>query len=127
MARILVIDDEALLRRTLRTMLERAGHSVAEAEDGREGLKLFLAEPFDLVLTDIVMPNSEGVETIGDMRRRDASVPIIAISGGGSAGGELFLRLATQLGATRTLAKPIRQADLIKAVNDCLADAASQS
>jgi len=120
MSRILVVDDEAMLRRTLRAMLEKAGHTVAEAEDGREGLELFSAQPFDLVLTDIIMPNREGVETIGDIRRLNPKVPIIAMSGGGSAGGDLFLNLASQLGATRTLAKPIRQSDLIEAVNACL-------
>lgn len=121
MALILVIDDEPLMRRTLRTALERAGHQVDEAQDGGEGLKKFSASRPDLVLTDIVMPDREGVETIGQLRRLDADVPIIAMSGGGSLGGDLFLRLASELGATRTFTKPIRNADLLNLVDACLA------
>ena len=119
MARILVIDDEQMLRRTLRALLERAGHAVVEAEDGVEGMAQFKAQRPDLVLTDIIMPNREGVETIGEMRRQAPELPIIAMSGGGSRGGDLFLTLAERLGAT--LAKPIRQAELLAAVDRCLA------
>lgn len=121
MALVLVIDDEPLMRRTLRTALERAGHRVEEAQNGKEGLEKFSADTPDLVLTDIVMPDREGVETIGDIRRLNAKVPIIAMSGGGSVGGTLFLRLAEEFGATRTMAKPIRNADLLKLVDECLA------
>jgi DNA-binding response OmpR family regulator len=120
MARILVIDDEQMLRRTLRLILERAGHVVYEAEDGNQGLSQFEQERPDLVLTDIIMPNREGAETIGEMRRQAPDLPIIAMSGGGSRGGELFLSLASKLGASATLQKPIRQADLIAAVDACL-------
>lgn len=121
MALVLVIDDEPLMRRTLRTALERAGHRVEEAENGNEGLKKFSALRPDLILTDIVMPDREGVETIGDLRRLDPKVPIIAMSGGGSIGGTLFLRLAEELGAIATVAKPIRNTDLLKVVDECLA------
>lgn len=120
MAHILVIEDEEMLRRTLRTLLERAGHSVVEAEDGQQGMTLFKTMRPDLVLTDIIMPNREGVETIGEMRREAPDLPIIAMSGGGSRGGDLFLTLAERLGATATLAKPIRQAELLAAVDRCL-------
>jgi CheY-like chemotaxis protein len=120
MASILVVDDEPALRRTLRSILEKAGHSVAEAGDGSEALVSFAADKPDLVLTDIIMPNREGVEMIGEMRRRDANLPIIAMSGGGTAGGDLFLTLARHVGATRTLEKPIRQSDLLEAVDACL-------
>lgn len=120
MARILVIDDEQMLRRTLRLILERAGHVVYEAEDGNQGLAQFQQERPDLVLTDIIMPNREGAETIGEMRRQAPDLPIIAMSGGGSRGGELFLSLAQKLGASATLQKPIRQADLIAAIDACL-------
>jgi len=120
MARVLVVDDEPLLRRTLRTALERAGYQVEEAHDGNDALRKFSEQRPDLVLTDIVMPDREGVETIAELRRRDPAVPIIAMSGGGSVGGEMFLQLAEQLGATATLAKPIRNADLLKQVEVCL-------
>lgn len=120
MAHILLIEDEQMLRRTLRSMLERAGHSVAEAEDGNEGLAQFKVARPDLVLTDIIMPNREGVETITEIRRQAPDLPIIAMSGGGSRGGELFLTLAEGLGASATLSKPIRQAELLAAVAGCL-------
>ena len=120
MAVILVIDDEQMLRRTLRVILERAGHTVVEAEDGDRGLAAFKAERPHLVLTDIIMPNREGAETIGEMRRLAPDLPIIAMSGGGSRGGELFLTLAKRLGASATLSKPIRQAELVAAVEACL-------
>lgn len=120
MAVILVVDDEALLRRTLKAALTKAGHEVHEAEDGNKAMQVFKAVNPDLVLIDIIMPDREGVETIGELRRSNAEVPIIAMSGGGSVGGTLFLDLATQLGATRTVNKPIRNADLLTLVNDCL-------
>jgi DNA-binding response OmpR family regulator len=119
-ANILLVDDEPMLRRTFRAILEQAGHVVAEAEDGARAIASFVANKPDLVITDIIMPNREGVEFIGELRRQDREVPIIAISGGGSTGGELFLTLATHLGATRTLHKPIRQAALLEAVAACL-------
>ena len=120
MALILVVDDEPLMRRTLRTALEKAGYVVEEAQDGNEALRKFSDLQPDLVLTDIVMPDREGVETIGQHRRLNGSIPIIAMSGGGSVGGTLFLELAQQLGATRTLSKPIRNADLVRLVEECL-------
>jgi DNA-binding response OmpR family regulator len=124
MALILVIDDEQMLRRTLRALLERAGHTVVEAEDGNQGLAQFDVQTPDLVLTDIIMPNREGVETIGEIRQRAPDTPIIAMSGGGSRGGDLFLTLAKRLGASATLTKPIRQAELIAAVDAALRPAA---
>jgi DNA-binding response OmpR family regulator len=120
MARILLVDDEPMLRRTLRAILEKAGHVVAEAGDGDVALAMFSEDKPDLVITDIVMPNREGVETIRELRALDANVPIIAISGGGNTGGDLFLTLASHLGANQTLTKPIRQATLLETVNDCL-------
>ena len=123
MALVLVVDDEPLMRRTVRTALEKAGHEVEEAQDGNEGLRKFSELKPDLVVTDIVMPDREGVETIGQMRRLAPDMPIIAMSGGGSVGGTLFLELAEQLGATRTVAKPIRNADLLRLVDECLGGA----
>jgi len=121
MARILLVDDEPMLRRTLRTILEKAGHEVTEAGDGDQALLMFEEDKPDMVITDIVMPNREGVETIREMRRLDTRLPIIAMSGGGNTGGDLFLRLASLLGANHTLSKPIRQAVLLEAVDACLA------
>ena len=120
MAYILLVDDEPMLRRVFRTVLERAGHEVEEAESGSKAIVLFSARRPDLVLTDIVMPDKEGVELIRELRAQDAQVPIIAMSGGGSRGGDLFLTLAMHLGATQTLQKPIRQPALLEAVQACL-------
>jgi CheY-like chemotaxis protein len=120
MALILVVDDEPLVRRTLRSVLERAGHVVEEAQDGNEALQKFGAARPDLILIDIIMPDREGAETIADIRRADAHVPIVAMSGGGVVGDKLFLDLATQLGATRTVSKPVRNADLLALVDGCL-------
>ena len=120
MARVLVVDDEPLVRRTLKLMLERAGHQVEEAEDGDQAWEVFSAARPDLVLIDIIMPNREGVETIAELRQLDRDVPIIAMSGGGQVDGGLFLDLAKKLGASRTLRKPMRSAQLLAAVDECL-------
>ena len=120
MAFILLVDDEPLLRRTMRLPLERAGHRVHEAEDGDACLRSFRQSRPDLVLLDIVMPNREGLETIVALRGLDVRVPIIAISGAGSDGAGLFLDLAGQLGATRRLAKPFGAAELMAVVEECL-------
>jgi CheY-like chemotaxis protein len=110
-----------MVRRTLKLMLERAGHEVEEAEDGDQGLAKFCARRPDLVLIDIIMPNREGVETIAELRRVDPQTPIVAMSGGGQVDGGLFLDLATKLGATRTLKKPIRSAQLLAVLEECVA------
>ncbi|MDP6787514.1 MAG: response regulator [Rhodospirillales bacterium] len=120
MARILVIDDEELVRFTLRKYLVSAGHSVVEAKDGLEGLALQKSDPCDLVITDIIMPEKEGLETILALRQDDPDLPIIAISGGGRDGYTDYLEVARPFGANRSLAKPFTQDDLLGAVEDCL-------
>ena len=121
MARILIIDDEDELRSMLRRMLEQAGHQVTEAVDGAEGIKLYEQDRPDLIITDIIMPEKEGVETIIALRRADPDLPIIAISGGGRLEATDFLTMAKKLGARRTLSKPFRRDQLLEAVGDCLA------
>jgi CheY-like chemotaxis protein len=116
MASVLVIDDDAALRRTLRRVLERAGHQVLEAPEGRTGLKVYLERKPDLVITDIIMPEQEGIETIMELRRVAPTVPIIAISGSGPVGKVDFLHMAEQIGANVVLRKPIRAEDLTAAV-----------
>jgi DNA-binding response OmpR family regulator len=113
MADILVIDDEDALRRLLARILTTAGHTVRQARDGREGLIQFRNRRPDLVITDIVMPDQEGIETIIELRRDAPDVPILAISGGG---GGVYLRLAEGVGATEALAKPFSADDLLAAV-----------
>lgn len=121
MARILIIDDEDELRSMLRRMLEQAGHEVTEAVNGAEGIELYERDRPDLIITDIIMPEKEGVETIIALRRADPNLPIIAISGGGRLEATDFLTMARKLGARRTLAKPFRRDQLLEAVDECLA------
>jgi CheY-like chemotaxis protein len=118
MARILIIDDDADLRTTLREILEQAGYEVVEVSDGREGLQRYLGASVDLVITDLLMPEQEGVETIRDLRQINPQVRIIAMSGGGQTGRMNFLQVATVLGAQRTLHKPFNRQTLLEAVRD---------
>ena len=114
MAKILVIDDELPVRRAICLMLERGGYEVLEANDGIEGTALVRAQQPDLVITDIMMPNKEGLETIRDLRRDAPEMPILVMSG--NSGSALYLQIATLLGAHSSLAKPFRSAELLAAV-----------
>jgi CheY-like chemotaxis protein len=121
MACIVIIDDEDDLRRSMRDALEKDGHEVFEARNGREGLKLLEQHAADLVVTDIMMPETDGIETIIALRRKNAAIRIIAISGGGRIGHTDFLALAQKFGATHLLAKPFRRQQLLDAVRAGLA------
>jgi CheY-like chemotaxis protein len=120
MARILIVDDEEDVRRTLRAMLEHAGFSVIEAADGVAGVAAFLAKRPDLVIVDVIMPRQTGIEAIQHIRAAAPATPVIAMSGGGRAADMRFLRVAGELGATAELAKPIRRAELLQAISACL-------
>jgi DNA-binding response OmpR family regulator len=113
MADILVIDDEEALRRLVARVLRAEGHTVREAANGREGLRLFREARPALLITDIIMPGQEGIETIIELRREAPEFPILAISGGGEG---MYLKLAASLGATETLAKPFGADELLAAV-----------
>lgn len=121
---ILVIDDEELIRLQVCTALKQEGYVVHQAANGNEGLTSIALSVPDLVITDILMPDKEGIETILDLRRHYPSIRIIAISGGGRTGNKDFLRTAKHLGADRTLAKPFGLGELLKVVREVLADAA---
>lgn len=114
--RVLVIDDDAPLRKAIRRMLESAGHEVVEAADGRAGLEAFRAHAPDTVVTDIFMPQQEGIGTIRGIRALSPQVHIVAISGGDRTGNADVLRMAKLLGATATLAKPFQRQELIACV-----------
>ena len=103
-ARILVVDDESSVRKFLRAVLEKAGHRVDEASDGALALRYLAKSKVDLVITDLVMPEKEGIEMIQVLRREHPSVPVIAISG---AGGGAYLHIARALGAAAVLSKPL--------------------
>jgi len=122
MATILVIDDEAPVRATMRRVLERHGYEVAEAPNGREALKAVGTTGCDLVITDINMPEMDGIEVIMALSERRPGLPIIAISGGGRLPKDLLLTSADMLGAVTTLAKPFDIPDLIGAVERALAE-----
>lgn len=122
MARILVIEDDHHTRALLRQALELAGYTVLEAADGREGLRRQRASPAHLVITDIFMPEQEGLETIMALRRESPDVKIIAISGGGRLGRLDFLDVAARLGAQRTFYKPFDYQELLATVRELLQD-----
>jgi DNA-binding NtrC family response regulator len=117
---ILIIDDEEQIRSVLRLTLEKVGYKVLEAPDGGKGIKLCRLNPVHLVLTDIFMPNKEGIETIIELKRDFPEVKIFAMSGGGSVGPETFLKISSQLGVLRTFTKPIDRKALIRAIEDHL-------
>jgi CheY-like chemotaxis protein len=127
MARILLIDDDELLRDTLLQMLELDGHQITEAADGAEGLRLFQARAgkgsgFDAVITDVLMPGIDGARVIVELRRTHPEIPIIAISGGRRVLSPQFnLETATLAGATCQLAKPFSRHDLQSALTQALA------
>lgn len=118
MPRILVVDDEEQIRRILRTTLERAGHQVDTAADGNEAVAAYDPARHDLVITDIVMPEKEGIATIQELHRANPEVKIIAISGGGRISPEEYLDWARRFGVHRTFTKPIDRDDLLSTVAD---------
>lgn len=122
MARILVIDDEELVRFTVRHALENAGYEVIEATDGAEAMTRLADGGVDLVITDVLMPNKEGIETIRDLRKQADPPRIIAISGGGRTDNVDFLELARKLGADDVLAKPFTARKLTETVAQVLGD-----
>lgn len=114
---VCVIDDDEHVRTTLAEILRRSGYGVVLACDGDMGLEVVERTAVDIVVTDIVMPNREGIETIREIRRRFPHVRVLAISGGGSKSSSTdFLELAYALGADDVLAKPFRMAELLHKV-----------
>jgi len=120
MARILIIDDESQIRSMLRLMLERAGYEVAEAPDGIDGIRQYRENPADLIITDLIMPNKDGIGMIIELKKEFPEVKIIAMSGGGVNRPEGYLDGAKKLGATRTLTKPIDRDEMLSAVKETL-------
>jgi CheY-like chemotaxis protein len=114
---ILIVDDEAAVRHVLKRKLEQCGYDVCEAADGNEAIRALEAEPFDLVITDIIMPEKDGIETICFLRAKQPQVKVIAIS---APSNQLFLESAEGLGAERIFTKPLKLADLAQAVGQLL-------
>ncbi len=121
MARILVIDDDEALRQSIRRILEREGHVVEEAEDGRAGTRIVREASPDLVITDLIMPGQEGIETIIQLREEFPELKILAVSGGLSLDPEGPLKDAEALGADASLSKPFGVEEFLEVVRGLLA------
>ena len=126
--RILLVDDDPAVRDSVALVLESAGFVVDQAEQGATALRLLRAQAPDLVITDILMPQKEGIETIREIRLVLPNTPIIAISGSAESGAN-YLKMAQSLGATAIMAKPFDPEAMLKLVSDlldCGADTAPQ-
>ena len=118
---ILVIDDDQTICQLFKVILVNAGYDVTTAKDGKHGTRLFRQNEYDLVITDIVMPEKEGLETIREIRQiAGKGYPIIAISGGGQLDADHYLKTAKLMGADRTLGKPIDNTELLEVVQELL-------
>ena len=113
---ILVIEDESSIRKALNILLTRKGYTVIEANHGREGLSILEDFGVDLVITDIFMPNMDGLEVIRSIRKKNKDLKVIAISGGGQMHLTESLRWAEAFGADKTLNKPIKHTELLENV-----------
>jgi len=120
MARILVVDDDQVLRRALRVVLEAAGYDVMEAADGDAALRLYGEQGADLVLVDLSIPERDGLEVIRTLRTAIPRPQIVAMSGGGRIGHIEVLRAAAAFGAARTLRKPFESRDLLATFRELL-------
>ncbi len=118
MARILVVDDDEQVRKLYRSVLERAEHEVIEAANGDEGIRCYRKTKVDVVITDLIMPDKEGLEMIRELTLADADVKIIAISGGGRITPDSYLKVAKSLGARHIFTKPVSYKQLIGAISD---------
>lgn len=120
MPRILIIDDEVQIRKMLQQMLEREGFEIMTAPNGREGMKAYRENPTDLVITDLIMPEKEGIEIIFELKREFPEVKIIAMSGGGRTDPHGYLKIAEKAGALRSFSKPLEREVLLKGIREIL-------
>lgn len=118
--KILIIDDEVDILFMLRKMMERAGFIVTLASNGREGMERFYEDPPDMVITDIIMPEKEGLEIIREMKKKQPALKVIAISGGGRISADSYLETASYFGANRIFQKPFTQSEIISAAKTLL-------
>ena len=121
MSSILIVDDDEAVLDVLSEMLTLAGHEVTIAHNGKDAVRWVIDGEFDLVITDLIMPEKEGIETITEIRRQSSDTPIIAISGGGRVGPNDYLETAKFIGADATLAKPFARQELLSTVDSLLA------
>lgn len=116
MTRILVIEDEDMVRKTIKRILEKAGYEVDEATNGKLGLERQEANPAEIIITDIIMPEMDGVETTINLRKRFPDTKIVAVSGGGRMHNMSFLEYAKQMGADVVIQKPFTREELLGAI-----------
>jgi CheY-like chemotaxis protein len=121
MASILLVDDDEQLRTMISAVLRRAGYEVQAACDGSEAITLYRRNPADLIITDLIMPEKEGLEMIRELRKEYPQARIIAMSGGGRKGAVNCLDVARAFGAQRVLDKPFSHQEILDAVRDVLA------
>jgi DNA-binding NtrC family response regulator len=124
MSTILVVDDDLQVRKMLCMTLEREGFSVCEAEDGEAAIAIYKNEHIDLVITDIVMPEKEGIGLIMELKNHDPGALIIAISGGGRLEAGTYLKWAERLGVKHTFTKPVERREMLDSVVTLLANSA---
>jgi len=122
MKTILIIDDNEAICETLGIFFKQEGFNVLTAGDGNKGLALLNDNPVDLVITDMIMPEKDGIETLLELKRLSSKIPIIAISGGGKLPPEVYLKTAKELGVKYTFRKPYDRNDILLAVNEALKD-----
>lgn len=126
MGSVLIIEDDEFVQNMLKQTFERAGYEVGTAGNGATGVKLYesklnVLDPYNVVITDLIMPDMEGIETISKLRKCDPNVKVIAISGGGRNRPEDYLHLAKKLGALHTFTKPVDRDSLLQAVTQLIA------
>jgi len=120
MARILIVDDDSSIRRLIESILLLEKHEVVSACDGNEALQLVEGSPFDLIITDLIMPEKEGLEVIRDIRKNHPEIKIIAMTGGGYGSAADYLSWAKAFGVHQTLMKPFSRSEIVEAVADSL-------
>lgn len=118
MTQVLIIDDDEQIRTVLRRALERERYEVVDAPNGREGIALYQQNPCDVIVTDILMPEMEGFETILTLRKHHPEAKIVVISGGGQCGPQSYLPTAKALGANRIFEKPFDLCELLAAIRE---------
>ncbi len=122
MANILVVEDNAQVAKLFRDILTRAGHHAIVAANGNEAILAIGQQAFDLIITDIFMPEKDGLELIREVMAQNPGLKVIAISGGGKTKAPLYLEMAKKLGACRTLNKPFELKELLKAVEETISN-----
>lgn len=123
MKSILIVDDESSIRKIMRAILENEGYSVLEASGGNEAIVQFGKHRPDLVVTDLLMPEKDGIETLFELKQINSKVKVIALSGGGRICSENYLNYAMKLGAIATIEKPFTSEEFLMVINKTLATA----